>query len=185
MEHGDQEPKLGGVDAAASGWDVSDAVRELREGVRSSIPLPAWGDAASSEWRTLRGIAERHGFIKQYGEHEWSLKPLGGSEHDCLLCGEYWEKVTKSNCAGWFFDFELKRLLPATPLQYLRRLELANQIFEPRVELIGLEYGSDLSNLRIRTRQRHVEGEIPTPTDIAQWLNRFEFSRRNDLKIGA
>lgn len=51
-------------------------------------------------------------------------------------------------------------MFPATPLQYLRRWRLANQILADDVELIGL--AEEGRHLRIVISQRDLIGESPT-----------------------
>jgi hypothetical protein len=58
---------------------------------------------------------------------------MGGREHDVTFIeeGKKWRKFTKWNSAGYTIDLETGGpiFLPATPLQYLRRLLLQNAGF--------------------------------------------------------
>ena len=87
----------------------------------------------------------------------------GGHEHDVShgAAAGHWLKFTKPERAGYAVELFAGRLqmLPATPLQYLRRWRFANQLFADDVELIGLAI--DGSQTRIVISQRNLRGEAP------------------------
>lgn len=163
-------------------WTLEDAIGDLAASVRAGPPsLP--GDRCGFEWRALRELAQQRGRLAPYCSATWDTE-VGGTEHQCVFdgCCSAWQKVTHRNSAGWFYDFEDQRLYPATPLQYLRRLQLSNQLLRPSVELIGLLVGPGSNDLRIQTQQQHVVGQSPRLEQIVQ---AFPQARVHDIEAGA
>lgn len=119
-------------------WTVEDAQGDFAAGVRASSSGLS-GDRCADEWRALREIAQQRGRLESYRPQDW-VTVVGGREHECVFDQDRqaWHKVTHRNSAGYSYDFEDARLYPATPLQYLRRLCLANQLLRPVVELTGV-----------------------------------------------
>ena len=84
----------------------------------------------------------------------------GGAEHDVLhdpATGTIL-KFTKPSKAAYVVDFDLgtPRMAAATPLDYLERLRLQNELFADSIRFVGL--GGDAAGRRIVTRQQIVEG---------------------------
>lgn len=98
------------------------------------------------------------------------LQPLrdGGREHDLTFIEESrtWLKFTKPAAAGYVisFDFGMPALEPALPLEYLKRLQLQNEIFADRVSFVGV--AGEKHRARIVSRQPHIRGEDATPDEI-------------------
>ena len=72
-----------------------------------------------------------------------------------------WRKFTKWNSAGYTVEVVdgAPLFLPATPLKYLRRLRLHNELFGDRIHLAGLQIrGHDL---RLVIEQPHIVGAPP------------------------
>lgn len=158
-------------------WSVEDAVEELSRGLRASPP-GLGGDRCGQEWRVLRDIAGARGFLEGFHAEEWK-SPVRGREHQCVYNQEQgaWYKVTHKNSAGYSYDFEDQRLYPASPLEYLRRLQLFNDLLCPRVELCALLQGPN-HDLRIKTRQAHVVGEAPSLSDIIDFFSAATVHRK-------
>jgi hypothetical protein len=99
-----------------------------------------------------------------------TFKPAreGGREHDLLFDPERrrWIKFTKPAAAGYSIAVtgESIDLYPATPLQYLDRWHIHNNLFGDGVELVGLA-GSGHTR-RIVVAQPNVVGEDPTWGEI-------------------
>ena len=82
-------------------------------------------------------------------------------------------------------DLELLQCVPATPLQYLVRMQLANEVFGDDVRFGGVFTGPGPGTCRIRTTQRLIAGERPEPNHIATWLSARGFSEQSNLRIAA
>jgi hypothetical protein len=91
-----------------------------------------------------------------------------------------WEKITMPHRAGWHVDLECMRCLPATPLQYLERLDAANQVFDDDILFVGMT-----EERRILTSQPDIVGEIPTPQMVLDWMEDQGFEEESGLQIGA
>jgi hypothetical protein len=81
-----------------------------------------------------------------------------------------WLKFTKWNCAGYTVDMETGEplFLPATPLTYLRRLQLQNVVFGDSLQLVGLQ--AEGPALRVVTSQPDIIGEAPAPEELDRQL---------------
>ncbi len=109
--------------------------------------------------RQLAGIAdaaEREGFLFR------DLIPdaKGGVEHDLTFDSATGTvlKFTKPDRSAYAVDFELgtPRMGRATPLDYLDRLALQNEIFADTLRFVGI--ASNTNGKRIVTRQNTVKG---------------------------
>lgn len=172
------------VRSSSAGWSITDAVRDLRAVIRTSGALPEGDDSRAREWRLLRTLAEERGYVR---EHDPSLTwRAGGSQHLCRRVeGDRWEKATHENGAGWWIDFDDMRAFPASPLEYLRRLELVNAELQDDVQLEAIEIGPSPDTCRFITTQPHVPGESPSPALLHAYLESYGFDLVRDHKIGA
>jgi hypothetical protein len=93
--------------------------------------------------------------------------------------------VTLPNQAGWWVDLETMTCLPATPLQYLQRLAGAQEVLGDDLWLVGLDTGPGPHDLRIRTTQPDIAGEIPTVEIMREWMRQGGFEEVPGLRIGA
>jgi hypothetical protein len=97
-----------------------------------------------------------------------------------------WEKVTKANFAGWYVDLDGFIWRPATPLEYLTRLSLVNEVLGDAITFEGVDEGPAPYELRIRTTQPHVPGDAPSAGTLDEWLVYRGFTRAHDVKgVGA
>ena len=118
------------------------------------------GELAGYEWRALFRWAEREGLALSQ-----ELKPerVGGREHDVTFLPEErrWRKFTKPDGCGLIVDFAdgSPLLLPATPLQYLKRLRLQNDFWGDDIRLEGIQIQTP--GARVISTQPDVKGEAP------------------------
>lgn len=134
----------------------------------------------------LRALAQERGRLFEHPIDVW-VGHRGGSEHLCrfLDYSGRWEKVTRANSAGWWVDFEDMRAVPATPLQYLRRLQLANDVLQDDFQLEGIETGPGKHDCRFRISQPHVPGGSPSQRALDEWIESWGFSVVSGHRIGA
>jgi hypothetical protein len=169
--------------ASTSSWPLADAIGELGARLRAGGALAAGDDSRAREWRELRAVAQERGLVRA---HDASLWPVGGAEHRCrFVDGARWEKVTHCNGAGFWVDFDDMRAYPATPLQYLRRLELVNDILGDDIRLEGIDVGPGANDCRIRVSQPNIEGDAPSSVYLAAWLQSYGFEIVQEHRIGA
>jgi hypothetical protein len=71
--------------------------------------------------------------------------------------------------------------LPATPLQYLERLDAVNQVFGDDILFVGMVD----RERRILTSQPGIVGEIPTEQALLAWMVASGFEEQRGLQIGA
>lgn len=90
------------------------------------------------------------------------LEPLktGGREHDLTFMPAFgeWLKFTKPSAAGYVVSFESGKpaLENATPLEYLDRLTIQNEIFADTVSFLGVS--GERFNPRMVTIQKDIPG---------------------------
>jgi hypothetical protein len=134
----------------------------------------------------LRTLAQRRARLFEHEVERWTGAP-SGSEHLCRFLDHSgrWEKVTKANRAGWWVDLEEMRAVPATPSQYLRRLQLANEVLQDDFQLEGIETGPRAHDCRLRISQPHVQGESPSQRVLDEWIESWGFTVVSAHRIGA
>lgn len=181
-----EDPFTLGAEAALAGEPLSIAIIDLRERLRTAGPLPEGDDGASLQWRLLRGGCAARGRLFPRDEARWT-GARGGSEHRCRFIESLnrWEKLTLANRAGWWVDPEGLIALPATPLQYLERLQLVNEIFADDSRFVGLEVGAPGYSCSMATTQPHVLGVPPPLETIRAWFGALGFSEVSNVRVGA
>jgi hypothetical protein len=181
-----RRPAATGTAEDLEGESLSTTIRDLRRRLRTAGPLARGDDLASLEWRLLREGANERGRAYRFNPTSW-VNAKGGSEHVCryLPAWQRWEKLTHKNSAGWWVDMEDWYCLPATPLQYLKRLSLSNEVLGDDVRFVGVDIGPTPYTTRIRTTQRHIVGESPSMDHVRAWLETFGFELQSNIKIGA
>jgi hypothetical protein len=142
------------------------------------------GELAGYEWRALFRWAEREGLALSQ-----ELKPerVGGREHDVTFLPEErrWRKFTKPDGCGLIVDFTdgSPLLLPATPLQYLKRLRLQNDFWGDDIRFEGIQIQTP--GARVITTQPDVKGEAPAMDLLHQHLcGEFGFRKLNIAPMG-
>jgi hypothetical protein len=142
------------------------------------------GERGGYEWRTLFHWAEREGRSLPA-----SLKPerLGGREHDLTFLPQdrRWRKFTKPDGAGLIVDFAegVPLLLPATPLQYFKRLKLQNEFWSDDIRIEGIQIQTP--GAKIVTTQPDVKGEAPSLDLLHHYLcGEFGFRLLNIAPMG-
>ena len=142
------------------------------------------GERAGFEWRALFRWAESQGLSIPA-----QLKPerVGGREHGLtfLPTQRRWRKFTKPDGCGLIVDFAdgLPLLLPATPLQYLKRLRLQNDFWGDEIRLEGIQIQTP--GARIISSQPDVQGQAPAPDCLNQFLcSELGFQNLNIAPMG-
>ena len=186
MNHDDRRPSAVGDAEALAGEPISVPLADLRERLRAAAPLVDGDDPTSAQWRLLRDASAERGRVFEYHAEGW-VDARGGSEHLCRFHETIgrWEKSTHENGAGWWVDPDGRFCLPATPRQYLERLDLANQVFGDDIRFVGVDVGPTPHSCRIRTTQPHVPGNAPNQSTLEEWLVALGFERQQHLQIGA
>jgi hypothetical protein len=122
------------------------------------------GERAGFEWRALFRWAEQGGFVFP-AEVEPERK--GGREHDVTHVPSEgrWTKFTKPDACGLTVEMVdgAPILLPASPLQYLRRIAAQNAFWGDDTRLLGVQVRTP--GARIVTSQPDVAGE-PVPWEL-------------------
>jgi hypothetical protein len=131
------------------------------------------GERSGFEWRALKQWCVENGHSLS---QEIAPERAGGREHDVRFdeAARRWLKFTKWNCAGYSVSLETGEplFLPATPLEYLRRLRLHNSVFGDRLVLLGIQ--GEGSALRIVTAQSDIVGEAPSLEEMDRHLRESE-----------
>ena len=131
------------------------------------------GERPGFEWRALKQWCVENG---HFLSEKIAPERAGGREHDVRFdeATRRWIKFTKWNCAGYSISLETGEplFLPATPLEYLRRLRLHNSIFGDRLVLLGIQ--GEGSALRIVTAQSDIVGEAPSLEEMDRRLRESE-----------
>jgi hypothetical protein len=157
--------------------------RSLRPDGAGNDRIPD-GERAGFEWRALFQWAECEGLSAPA-----QLKPerVGGREHDLtFLSAECrWCKFTKPDGCGLIVDFAdgSPLLLPATPLQYLKRLRLQNNFWGDDIRLEGIQIQTP--GARIISTQPDVQGEAPALDFLQEYLcGEFGFRKLKIAPMG-
>jgi hypothetical protein len=132
---------------------------------------------------SLENEAARKGFL--YRELIPDLQ--GGVEHDVILDAVTGTvlKFTKPNKAAYAVNFDLgtPRMIPATPLEYLDRLQLQNRIFGDNIRFVGI--AGTAGQRRIVTRQDIVTGRPAWWEEIVRMMTDLGFTKlRHNHGIG-
>lgn len=142
---------------------LTEAIRAIERGLRAISPgtggIPE-GEDGPFEWRALEGWAASVGLIvsskerpdfSETGEHGVTYRADEG----------VWIKYTKPWRAGFtvILSDAMPMLCSASPLEYLRRLALQNDLFSDDVRLVGIQYNA--GSQCIVTQQPHVPGRAP------------------------
>ena len=142
------------------------------------------GERAGFEWRALFRWAESQGLSSSA-----HLKPerVGGREHDLTFLPpeRRWRKFTKPDGCGLIVDFAdgSPLLLPATPLQYLKRLRLQNNFWGDDIRLEGIQIQTP--GARMISTQPDVQGEAPALDFLQKYLcGEFGFRKLNIAPMG-
>ena len=189
MPHGNRPKKT-------SPTPLESAAHDVRRVLCADGAQPAGGLAArtAGEARAIRDWAQARGLILDPAR--W-LAPArkGGAEHLVWRDEEAGRviKLTLPGECGWTVDAEeifdeawdewvprpLTRI--ATPLEYLDRLLLANDIFGDDIALVGvLDAGA---GMQVVTSQPTILGDPPEPEDIAAFMTALGFEMLPPLVV--
>jgi len=142
------------------------------------------GERAGYEWRAIFRWAERENLVIP---PQLAPERVGGREHDLtfLPLVRRWRKFTKPDGCGLIVDFVdgCPLLLPGTPLQYFKRLQLQNSFWGDDVRLEGVQIL--MPGARIVTTQPDVKGEAPSPDVLHEYLcSEFGFRKLKIAPMG-
>lgn len=153
--------------------------------------------AVDGESRSQRATREGRALWRWGQENGCCLKPSdylhlitgGGQEHRVWYdptCGRY-RKATHAGRYGWTaaMDYRYNKrtqedepyigMGDATPLEYLDRLLLQNEIFSDDIALGGLAIEAD--GLTVLTSQRFIHGDPPAPAAILSIMAELGYER--------
>jgi Serine/Threonine/Tyrosine Kinase found in polyvalent proteins len=190
MPHGDRSEEDSREALEHASNDLRAGSEAIRGSAAGSITL-----VRDAEAQRLRDWARARGLILDPFEY---LSPawIGGEEH-LVWNDEAHErhvKLTKANCFGltvgaeWFFDevtdeADFKAALRgATPLEYLDRLLLHNEVFGDEIELLGII--DKRQAMHVVTSQPTITGLAAPIEEIAAFMSRLGFRALPDLKLG-
>ena len=132
---------------------------------------------------SLENGAAREGFLYR------GLIPdlQGGVEHDVIFDAATGTvlKFTKPDKAAYAVNFDLgtPKMAPATPLEYLDRLQLQNRIFGDNLRFVGI--AGAVGQRRIVTRQEIVTGKPARWEEIVRMMTDLGFTKlRHNHGIG-
>lgn len=157
---------------APAGSALESAIAAVERSLRADGALDGGipeGERAGFEWRALFRWAEHEGFVVP---PEVEPARVGGREHDVTYveAERRWLKFTKPDGCGLIVEMagETPVLLPASPLQYLRRIEAQNLHWADDTRLVGVQ--ARTPGARIITSQPDVSGEAPTWERLHEYL---------------
>ncbi|MES2598475.1 MAG: hypothetical protein V4662_24280 [Verrucomicrobiota bacterium] len=130
----------------------------------------------ATECEALRQWAEQAGFLKAFPEIS-SIPDAFGYEHEVWFPASEPSsgiviKATYGNCFG-----HLPNGNEGTPVTYLERLRLGNEVFGDQITLLGVEE-CRLGVIRVVTSQPAVEGHPAEAADIAAFFGTSGFEKR-------
>ncbi|MGE9267645.1 MAG: hypothetical protein ACQKBY_06075 [Verrucomicrobiales bacterium] len=143
------------------------------------------GDDAQSEQAGTREEARRQEraltrFAQEFGlEQNWQPKsePIKqGGEHEVFLDDP--KRVTKATKDGRFGNIVVDGAggtRSATPLEYLRRIELQNEVFGDDAGLIALGE-NEKGRLRLVTSQTFIHGDHPSLDEVSEFMRGHGFA---------
>jgi len=191
MPHEKNDP--GRVSRAAEGDSLRAAHRFLSGGAAaiSGSAGELYAERATSEGRALWQWAKEAGCCLTPDEWLTRFKQdkHGGQEHRVWYAedaGRYY-KATHAGRYGWYaaLDYRYNKrtqedepyigMGDATPLQYLDRLILQNDVFSDDIALEGMWLEAD--GLAILTSQRYISGKAAKPAEILEVLDTLGFER--------
>lgn len=165
---------------------IEAAIDDFRRILSADGTLDGDGDGPDIILRQITGLeagAAEKGFL-----HRDLIPDLrGGVEHDVTFDAATGTvlKFTKPDRAAYAVNFDLgtPSMVPATPLDYLERLRLQNEIFGDKLRFVGI--ASDGNFRRIVTRQDLVTGKPAWWDDIVRMMADLGFSKlRHNHGIG-
>ena len=149
----------------------------------------------SWEAKIFRAWNAESGLILDPAEYLDHAQP-GGQEHMVLRDDES-ERVIKLTHAGrfglaadaqWFFDEESGEagakafLRDATPLEYLDRLLLQNEVFGDDIRLLGII--DKARGMHVVTSQPDIDGGLVTLEEIVAFMAASGFTRIDAVRLG-
>jgi hypothetical protein len=165
---------------------IKAAEDEFRRILRADGTLD--GDEDDSDFILRQIVSLENGAAKKGFLYRGLTPDLrGGVEHDIIFDGATGTvlKFTKPDKAAYAVNFDLgaPRMASATPLEYLDRLDLNNEIFGDNVRFGGV--ASDREGRRIVTRQDIVKGRPAEWQEISQLMSDLGFTKlRHNHGIG-
>lgn len=155
-------------------------LRSLYPASEGSCP-PDWKEQSAREQRRFPEWASDAGLLVSCRLTAWrnldQSSDVGGEEHHVTSIGNdsRVQKVTRGGLFGFWIHLagdQIKQR-PATPLEYLERLQLANDIWDDDIRLIRIL--RDPPKLHIVTTQPTVIGSPATEQEIVDLMSSFDF----------
>lgn len=159
------------------------AIAFIRRGIRadgsnagcleSGSGKGAGADCEALQWRLLETWALGSGLV--LGPGVPGPERLGGMEVDVRFDAglALWWKFTNPGFAGFtvrWFNADDPRMVLASPLEYLERLVLGNEIFDIGAELRGIWWDPSGAGWRIVTTQPDAIGSPASHEQILSWM---------------
>lgn len=174
VTHGNQPGENQGIAPETAAADLRASLRTDRKALGAS-----GGSGIFAQVAGLGVWAETQG---RWLDPELWLRPAiaGGQEHE-LWFDESWQRYVKITHPGFYGQYPVPRpdgtpgLRPATPLEYLDRLALSNDLFADDWQVEGVL--DHPAGARLVTSQPVVVGERPTDEQVDVYLRALEFER--------
>ncbi|MBK8037320.1 MAG: ATP-binding cassette domain-containing protein [Verrucomicrobiaceae bacterium] len=153
---------------------LESAIRHLRSSASPS------GASSGSEirksqreeqFRQLVGWAE--GLGKLIPADRWSVPTAAGQEHRVYFDSARGRAIKVTNTGTCGLGYVDGEVVPATPLEYLERWRLQNELFGDSVELVGMMQSP--GGVSFVISQPWITGEVPTEEEIADFLKSAGF----------
>ena len=162
---------------------LESAIRELRGLYPASSGAGAfgWKEQSAREQRCLAEWASDAGLLVSRRLADWralcKTSDVGGEEHHVFSLAESGcvQKVTRNGLFGLWIELvgdQIKQR-PATPLEYLTRLDLANTIWHDDIRLVKVI--RDAPKIHLVTTQPIIYGSTPSEEEIAGCMLSFDF----------
>ena len=182
------KPSYAGRNGSKNGEDpLSSAITRLQrygctEGEESHDQRQA---AAQQQKKSLINWARGRRLVVP--RSSWDLNArIGGAEYDVWTHSGFYYKATRADHFGWTVlagEEGSPDQAYATPLEYLQRWRLSNQLFGDTAQIHGIS--SSVDGMHIIIRQPYVHGKFPTQEQIQKMLARYGFIMIPGFSLGA
>ena len=163
---------------------LESAIHELRSLYPAGTRAGAfgWKEQSAREQRRLAAWASDAGLLVSRRLAEWNTlcqtSDVGGEEHHVfsLKHSGLIQKVTRNGLFGLWIELagdQIKQR-PATPLEYLTRLDHANNLWHDDIRLMKVV--RDAPKIHLVTTQPSITGSTPSEEEIADCLRSFDFA---------
>ena len=167
----------------SQGSALETAIHELRSlyPAGSGAGTFSWKEQSAREQRRLATWASDAGLLVSHRLAAWKLlcktPDVGGEEHHVFSFADSGlvQKITRNGEFGLWIELagDTIRQRPATPLEYLTRLDLANKIWHDDIQLVRVI--REAPKLHFVTTQPIICGSAPDEKEIAACMRSFDF----------